>query len=321
MIYYFCPDQKIKSSGIRLLYRHVQLLNKNGIRAAILHTQEGFYREDLPAVPIAALCALPPFFSDDIVVIPEGFPVFMEFFKNSPLRCVVIALSWAYIYSTLSEKIDWRNYNIECVLTNSLFTKEFVSWAMALPTHYFVTGIDSTLYYRSEKSLRIVYIERKKDQCDELRKALYSHDPRNMELFTWEGLEGLNESEYAAKVRGSTLFLNLSHAEGFPLTMLEAMQAETIVAGYNGVGGQKELIGQGKKQNCILAENLDYVTLAKKMAPLLADLAKGEGKKWEFLIANGLSLSARYTLEKEEASIIAVWKEILAGFFPADRFD
>ena len=39
-IFYFCPDLEVKSGGVRRLYRHVDILVRNGFSAAILHAKK-----------------------------------------------------------------------------------------------------------------------------------------------------------------------------------------------------------------------------------------------------------------------------------------
>ena len=41
-VYYLTPDDNTPRGGIRVMYRHVDLLNANGIDAKVLHTKPGF---------------------------------------------------------------------------------------------------------------------------------------------------------------------------------------------------------------------------------------------------------------------------------------
>ncbi len=41
-IYVLCPDHNTPSGGIKKLYRHVDVLNRHGFSAAILHRKQGF---------------------------------------------------------------------------------------------------------------------------------------------------------------------------------------------------------------------------------------------------------------------------------------
>ena len=313
MIYYYCPDLAIRSSGIRLLYRHIAILNRQGIAASILHHGGNFQMPDVIGVPVRYLTAADTLSRGDVVVIPEGFPEIMNLLKEQPLRRIAIALNWSYIYRAESGYFDWRSFGIERVLVNSPFIGDFISWCMELPTHHFTTGIDPKLYFHEAagKVRQVSYIERKKNHCDELKRVLWSRNPAFVNQVAWKGHDNLTEDAYAAEIRKSMLFLNLSPAEGLPFSMLEAMRSGALVVGYDGVGGQRELIGQGERQNCVLSGNCDYVTLAQRMEPLLADILAGGLAPWERVIRNGMDLSNEYTMEKEEGTVVAMWREIL----------
>src|SRR5690348_1693819 len=41
-IYVLCPDHNAPSGGVKQLYRHVDVLNRHGFSATILHKQAGF---------------------------------------------------------------------------------------------------------------------------------------------------------------------------------------------------------------------------------------------------------------------------------------
>jgi hypothetical protein len=73
------------------------------------------------------------------------------------------------------------------------------------------------------------------------------------------------------------------------------------------VGGQDMLVGEGTGQNCILAQNGDYVTLAYRMEPLLKDLLKGSGQSWQHIIRNGINGVGHHTPASEEKSVIDFW--------------
>ena len=142
---------------------------------------------------------------------------------------------------------------------------------MRMPTHTFTAAVDSRLYYPTpnEKLPQIVFIKRKQEETPHLMRLLWSRNPRYIEAIRWLALDGMPETEYAAHVRRAQLFLNLSHAEGWPCSMLEAMRPGTLVAGWNSVGGKRELIGTGPNQNGIFVENLDYPELARAIQPVL----------------------------------------------------
>lgn len=313
-LFYFCPDLKIRSAGIRILYRHVEILQRHGFPAAILHQHVGFQLPDVPAVPVHYLAAQNTLAPGDVVVMPEAVPAIMNLVKDAPLRRLCIALNWRYPYMTLPDQVDWRAFGIERILTHSPFIGDFLTWAMGLPSHVFIWGVKPDLYYfeRAEKRLLVTYIKRKQAEMPELMRVLHSRNPAFVKRIEWQALDNLSEAEYAARVRASSLFLNMSTAEGLPCSLLEAMRSGTLVAGYNSVGGQRELISAGPRQNCILAENLDYVALAQQLEPVLSDLVTvGSLDRFEQIRTNGLATASEYTLEAEEASVVGLWNELL----------
>ena len=308
-IFYFCPDLFVKSGGVRRLYRHVDILVRNGFPAEILHAKVGFVLSDQPRVPVSYLETPGVLRKNDIVVIPEGGPQVMLVLKGLPIRRFVIALSWSYIFSNLPDNVDWRNFNIERVMVVCPVIGDLISWSMGLPIHLLDFAINPDFYYYrpQDKRNKIVYIQHKAKDIDAFRRLLAARNPDYVNKFEWTALTGLSETEYAAQVREASIFLNLSTAEGLVTGCLEAMLAGCVVAGYNSIGGQDVLIGDGNRQNCVMAQNGDYVSLAYRIEPLLKDLLNNNRHSWESIIQNGISTVAHHTPAVEEKSVVDFW--------------
>jgi tetratricopeptide (TPR) repeat protein len=311
-IYYFCPDIRIQSAGIRRLYRHVDLLRRAGFKAHILHQHDGFQRRDLPGVPVGYLDRQ-GFDAHDILVIPEGCPTVMAAVKDHSVRRFVIALNWDYVFKSLPAGVDWRAFNIERVLTVSPVIAEMITWSMGLPTHVLGSSIDHGLYFVDDRAKKpcIVFISRKSAQVDVLKRLLGSRNPDFIRKIQWLGLDGLAETTYAARIREASIFLNLSGAEGHPTSCLEAMASGTLVAGYDSVGGRELLRGSGPDQNCLLAPMGDYVSLAYALEPVLKGLLR-EGRLVQSrpLLASALQTAEGFTPEAEYAALISFWRAI-----------
>jgi glycosyltransferase involved in cell wall biosynthesis len=320
-ILYFCPDLKVKSGGVRRLYRHVNILIRNGLPAAILHVKKDFALSDQPDVPVSYLEDRAVFQKNDIVVIPEGFPEVMLKLKSLPIRRFVIALSWSYIFSTLPDATDWRAFNIERVMVVCPFIGDMISWSMGLPVHLLDFAIDPALYhYRSEiKKRKIAYIQHKARDIDAFRRLLAARNPDYVDKFEWTALNDLNEADYAAQIRASSIFLNLSTAEGLLNSCFEAMSAGCIVVGFNSVGGQTGLVGEGNRQNSILAQNGDHVSLAYKIEPLFKDFLRNKNHKWKRIIQNGINKVAHHTPASEEKSVVNFWNNVICNGVADDR--
>jgi len=315
-IFYLCPDTEIPSAGIRRLYRHVDLLSRAGFEARILHLRSGFLRKDLPEVPVAYLDRL-SCRSNTIIVIPEGFPAIMDALKQNPGRRFAIALNWDYVYKSMPEGMNWRAFNIERVLTVSQGIARMISWSMGLPTHVLGSSIDHRLYYPDEAARQphIVFIARKAIHADILKRLLAARNPDFVQRIKWVGLRELTEPAYAAQVRQASIFLNLSAAEGFPTSCLEAMASGTLVAGYRSACDRELLRHQGPDQNCILTPIGDYVSLAFALEPVLQSIISGNLNHHRQMLSNALNTAREFTLEYETRTLVAFWKDIRANRF------
>lgn len=312
MILYACPDLQLRSGGIARLYRHVRLLVKNGFDAAILHNEAGFSVEAEEEVPTRYL-QIPCLREGDVIVLPEGYPHLMNLFKNLPVRRFAICLNWDYVYRSLLGSRDYRAFNIERAIVVSPFIGRFVQWAMGIPFSLVDYSIDTRLYHQepAAKTPSICFIKRKAERIQPLLGILRSRDPRYTDQIEWKALDELSVERYAAEVRSSSVFLNLSPTEGLPTSMLEAMSAGCIVAGYDGVGGQEILVGEGPGQNAVLAQCGDYVSLAYRLEPLLEGILSGDLTRWKPLVERGRELVRPHTLESEERSLVQLWTEVL----------
>lgn len=309
MIYYFCPDRKVKSGGIRTLYRHVQLLQENNLESCILHTKNGFKVPDMPDVPIRYLTDSNRFTADDVIVIPEGYPNVMEAMQHTPARKVVIALNWDYVYRVLPEEKDWRDFNIERVITQFPMLKKMTEWAMNIPTKVVPYAVDPELYYyeKTEKRVQITYFDRKAECIENLKKLLHSRNPAYIQHVNWEKLGDLSEKEYAETMRTSSVYLALGTREGLNISVLEAWGCGTLVAGFDGIGLEDKMVGSGNKQNAIKAQNGDYVRLAMKLEPYLKQLLEEDRMSWKPILKEGLKISREYSKKAEMQALLNFW--------------
>lgn len=286
------------------------ILQAAGFNAVILYETTGFKPADLPRTPVATMDTLEPD-ENDIFVIPEGMPRIMRRLKDHLGRRFVIALSWHYVFSTLPDGLDWRQFNIERVMSVSPVIARLISWSMRLPVHLLSTSIDHHRYYQplETKALQIAYIKCKALHVDKLRNLLGARNADYIYKIKWLELGGVSRDLYAAEIRRSSVFLSTSVAEGNPTSCLEAMAAGAIVAGYDAVGGKGILFGDGPGQNCLLSPNGDYVSLAYRLAPLLDDLIKNRMERWKPMISRAAQVTAELTDDGEANALINFWRQ------------
>lgn len=301
----------LPSAGIRRLYRHIDLLDNAGFDAAIFHVQKGFCREDMPPVPISYLNGA-AIESDAVVVIPEGLTYIMKVLHGFPFRRFVIALNWDYVFKNIPDGMDWRSFGIERALVISPAIGHLITWSMGLPVHLLESSIDHQRYHYDPglKQPQLSFIKRKGINIDQLKRMMGARNNAYINNIKWVGLDGLPEDQYALEIGRSSIFLNLSLAEGYPTSCLEAMAAGAVVVSYDSLCSRDILYGQGPAQNCILAPNGDYPALAYALEPVLTDCIEGKMEKWRPIIAGGLKTVAGVTVEREKRSLISFWRKV-----------
>ena len=297
-----------RSGGIRRIYRHVDILNRNNIDAYVLHKEEGFKISDMPNVPIRYIDQV-NFSAKDVIVIPEGYPNVMYQLRNSKARRFSIALNWDYIFNDMAPDMDWRDFNIERALVVSPYIQKFIQWSMGIPVSLISDSIDSELYFgAAKKEKKVVYLESKSQDIVVLKRILKSRNSSYVDEIKWVGLSQLTQEEYAAQIRGASIFLNLSKAEGIVHSSLEAMRSNTLVAGYTSISGRDHFV-QGDGFNSVIVETGDYVQLSYKIESYLKDILNEQTNKWRPILRRARKLTDKFTPENEEKDLISFWKK------------
>lgn len=272
-VFYFCPDFVPPSAGIKRLYRHVFHLNNLGIKAFIVHLKKGFvlawhgYK-----VPVLWLEDNLSFGDDDILVFPEGMPSLMKQTRHLKSTRIAIVLNWFYVYNSLPNGENWKDYGISRAISPSPLIRDFLEWSMGIDVTLIDNYIDPSRYsYQPEKKKRkIVYMTRKNPSSDVLKFILKKKKGVFRE-WEWLDLKDMSEDQYSTHLSESMIFLATSPHEGMPTSVLEAMSAGSLVIGYSGVGGSDYMIGSGDSQNCFLVENGNLPELAKTLEKIILE--------------------------------------------------
>jgi glycosyltransferase involved in cell wall biosynthesis len=187
-----------------------------------------------------------------------------------------------------------------------------ITWSMGLPVHILESSIDHQRYNYDPnlKRPQLSYIKRKGINIDQLKRMMAARNSAYINNIKWVGLDGLPEAQYALEIGRSSIFVNLSLAEGYPTSCLEAMAAGTVVVSYDSLCSRTILCGQKAEQNCVLVPNGDYPALAYALEPVLKDCLYGKMEKWRSIIARGLKTAAGVTMEREKRSLISFWRKV-----------
>jgi glycosyltransferase involved in cell wall biosynthesis len=236
-VYYLCPDYQVPSGGIRVIYRHVDVLNASGRAAAVLHHSDGFacdwfeHSTRVLGAPSVRLSA------EDVLVVPEVYGPYLE---RLPRKPTLVAFNQnAYLtYEHLPSGASPDYEIFAAAMTVSDDSAEFLRFAFpGLDVSVVPNTVDADLFHpgseRPAPRLALMPRKRPADAAEILRLL----GPR---LEGWEvvAIEGCSEVETADLLRSAPLFLALGRREGFGMPAAEAMASGCYVTGFGGFGGR-----------------------------------------------------------------------------------
>lgn len=244
VIYFPTPDYDVPAGGIRVVYRHVDLLNAAGIPAAVLHHRPGFrcsWFHNHTAVTNSRETVIG---AQDLVVVGE---LSVPLLDNLPdgHRFAVFNQNPHLTWRQASEELIGRyatSPDLAGIMTVSDHSVEMLRYmAPAAPILRFHNSVDPRIFFRGNGvggGRTIAYMPRR--GLDEAKQVLGLLNARGA-LGDWRvrALEGLTERAVADGLRSSTIFLSFAYQEGFGLPAAEAMACGSYVVGFHGFSGQE----------------------------------------------------------------------------------
>jgi hypothetical protein len=246
-VYYVAPDNNTRAiGGIRVIYRHVDVLTDLGFRAAVMHERPGFrctWFENKTPIAYGRDVTL---HADDLLVVPEWYgPVLHQL---PPGVRVVVFNQRAYDtfehvpLQTASKGAPYLTTpNVIALLTVSLDNAELLNFAFAsLPVHVARNVIDESVFHpgTAAKSRRISFVpNRRPEQREFLFHLLHARGV--LDGWSVTPIQAMSESEVATVLRDSAIFLSFSDREGFGLPPAEAMASGCLVVGFDGQAGRE----------------------------------------------------------------------------------
>lgn len=338
-IYFICPNNKHITGGVKQIYRQVEILNKNGFEAYVLHkkaVKDNWFHSNVPIKCNPYVFKLLKFYIQNKKI---GFKqrLILSFLKQKSHKIDENSiLVFPEIYGNRISKIEPNVpkviFNQGCFLTLNYFDKQteyenpylgaqtlatIVASGEGLnylnytfPTtkiHKITLGIDASIFnYFPDKKKQICFMPRK--LSEDVTQVISILELRG-QLPNWSfvSIDNKSEKEVAQIMKESVFFLNFSRCEGFGLPPAEAMACGCYVIGYHGEGG-KEFF---KSDFCSVIDNGDIISFVQKieeMAKIYEEnpnlILEKNKKASEFILEN-------YSMEKEEKSIVEVWNKIL----------
>lgn len=311
-MYFLTPDYRQPSGGVRVIYRHVDLLNDAGIRARVLHRRPGFrcnwFANDT-AVTDTATSTIGP---GDVLVVPE-LEVSELSSVPSGVRRVIFNqnshLTWQR--SSGARRFYTPSPDLRAVICVSEHNRQMLLRAFPdAPLRRVTLGIDPAIFHprSNARRKRIAYMPRR--GLEDAKQVMAVLHERGMPD-GWEfcPLNGLSHEQVARELRKSQIFLAFTHAEGFGLPPAEAMSCGCYVIGNDGFAG-REFFQTEFSTRIEAGDIIGYVdALEAAFENVAADPC------WCTRLGQMAAdyIHAHYSLAKERDSVIEVYADVLAA--------
>ncbi len=310
-IFVLCPDTDEPIGGVKILYKYVDALNRNGFDSFICHYNDGFrcswFENDTRLRYIGEITHDP----SDYWVIPEVCAA--ETWPSPGSRKVVLNQNCYYTFNDCcsnpaSAVPIYLHEDIIAVHTVSEDSLRYLQYAlpgyMIARLHY---PIDGKLFtFSQDKRPRIAFMPRKNPQDAaqvlsilRLRGAL-----EGLELVA---IEQMSEAEVASLLGDSFLFLSFGYPEGFGIPSAEAMLSGCAVVGFHGMGASEYF----RPEFSYPIACGDIVSFARAAEEVIDTFRRSPEALVEKARLAAAFIGDNYNMERFERDIVSFWRELL----------
>lgn len=308
--YFLVPDYAEPSGGVRVTYRHVDLLNAHGRSAAVLHQKPGFrcsWFDNDTRVVSAADAAVGP---EDLLVVSE-LEVDLLAEQTMTVPHAVFnqsgALTWKFGPGAVSAHLRGDSGPL-AMLTVSQQVARMLTFAFPRSDVRIVPpSIDTAIFHPGQAAPErvIAYMPRRDAPEAQLLWNLLAGRPA-LQGWRLQAIHGVPQAEVAARLRKSSMFVAVSLREGFGLPSAEAMACGAFVVGYHAFGGREFF----DTEDTMPVEPGDVVALAQAIE--FAVVRENEESGW--MRGRGLAASMRiiraYSREREEQALLRAYADL-----------
>jgi len=275
-IIYICPARPHPVGGIKVIYRHSELLNQLGYDSSVYHPEDPNFQAQWFSHKIRRHTSNYFNANSSILVIPEVWiHQFSKICTDNGLRYANFIQN-AYLtvdgVSRLPDHGRAAFENSSLILSISEDTSDIISLtypSVGSKIVRLLPSIGPDFRPSNDKRKTITYMPRRLSRHSKiLIHMLSQHINKDWEIVA---IENKTENEVAELLSHSSIFLSFSDLEGFGLPPIEAAFAGNLVVGYSGQGGNEFFLRPIFRK----IENGDFSGFYKEVQAAIVDVEAG----------------------------------------------
>lgn len=293
------------SGGIKMAFKHVEMLREKGFDAVIATSDgksPGWFETTAPVIKLERLVR-----GEDFLVFPENHAELLSAHSEWDNTKVVFCQSQHMIYRGVGSRAGYEAFGVSEIISCGTAVTEFCKRRFPnLPVNTVPNFIDSARFScPREKKLQIALASRKRKMEAAVIHDLFRAENPSFASIPWVEIHGQTEAETAAILRDSAIYLSLCRLEACPLMPLEAMASGCILAGYSGGGGQE----YATLANGFWAPEDDCLSGAAALSAACKLVTEG-GARYQERIEAGRLTARIYCRERSAEALARYWRRL-----------
>lgn len=245
-IIYGVPNSNTPSGGVKVIYRHSEILNGLGVSSGVWHPGDDEFQCNWfdNKVKLIKTSEMNP--NIDFIILPEIWAsTHTALFKNMGFKVGIYVQNCYYTHFNLDRinngAVHEAYQMADIVLSISQDTTKYLIDVLNVPAQKIQLqrySINSNIFRPGDKLKTITYMPRKmSDHSSRVVAILNNLLPSSR--WSIKSINNMSEQRVAEELSRSIIFLAFSDFEGLPVPPVEAALSGNYVIGYDGQGGKE----------------------------------------------------------------------------------
>lgn len=245
-IIYGVPNSNTPSGGVKVIYKHSEILNELGISSGVWHPGDDAFKCNWfdNKVKLIKTSEMDPI--NDFIILPEIWAsTHVALFKNMGFKVGIYVQNCYYTHFNLNKTNNNAIYEAyqmaDIVLSISQDTTQYLIDVLNIPSHKIQLqrySLNNKIFIPGNKVKTITYMPRKmSDHSSRVVANLNNLLPSDQ--WSIKSIDKMSEKMVAEELSKSIIFLAFSEFEGLPVPPVEAALSGNYVIGYDGQGGKE----------------------------------------------------------------------------------